>query len=426
MAIVMAILVGFLIPLVGIAYEMRLRRKMDKEQRKAEEARADREFELLQEKVRRELDHLDYRRMTVGEMAVPLSKEIIHHLTENSNWLREVFRHEWLGNSNLSNTIFGRRLAHFQNEKRFLADEFVPLLLERCKMHINSGKKVYLVIDSGTTLYYFMEVLSRLIVKKTTNEQEAFWGDESCFTVVTNNLAGVDIAMETGRTNKENRFENLAYHCFVLPGKTLPIYSAVTGKITTDTLKRFKTDADPEKSVFIGLAVGNWVRIRNTPAKCPLPMARAEGHLDFKQVLIELSDEVFIITPLAKVIKGKSLDEVNRLICSPGEEVYKEVYIENGHLFTNPEKVKLITTTRKRNRELFSHASKLEGLLSAESEQMETYCAQLVREPDIAKVSHLLFKFDYLPNDKLGQIEVEFPHPETRQPRIMQELYQVT
>lgn len=117
--------------------------------------------------------------------------------------------------------------------------------------------------------------------------------------------------MESGRINPSNRYSDLAIKCHLLPGVPLPIYSTVTGLETNEALERLRKKAG-DNAFFIGLVTGNWIRLRRSDPPCPVPLARGLGHRKFKQVLINQSDEVYVVTPLGKILVKVPPDEVNK------------------------------------------------------------------------------------------------------------------
>ena len=159
------------------------------------------------------------------------------------------------------NTLFTERLTYYPLEKEYLADQFAPILLKRCKHLIekdNYKYTVYLIIDSGTTLYsLFAKLAEHARVYISTGNKENEWINN--LNIVTNNLPGLLLFMDKGRLDLYSRYAGLAINCILLPGVPLPIYSAVTGKETVEALKKIKDDQ--KDAIFIGIVTGNWVRI---------------------------------------------------------------------------------------------------------------------------------------------------------------------
>ena len=59
-------------------------------------------------------------------------------------------------------TVFSSRMKHFYSEKETMAKDFSPLLIERCKLLAKSHSRVYIFVDSGTTLYPFFQRYNRV------------------------------------------------------------------------------------------------------------------------------------------------------------------------------------------------------------------------------------------------------------------------
>ena len=57
------------------------------------------------------------------------------------------------------------RIEHFAEGKKLLVDRFVPWLIRRILKKIDEGFDVYLVIDSGTTLYFAFRTLQRKLIQ---------------------------------------------------------------------------------------------------------------------------------------------------------------------------------------------------------------------------------------------------------------------
>ncbi|MCX6232927.1 MAG: hypothetical protein NTZ33_15465 [Bacteroidetes bacterium] len=365
--------------------------------------------------------------MKLKEVAVPLGESIQKELVKDVTWLTTAMIQAKIGTN--SKTLFGERLSHFEIEKKFIAEKFVPLLLNRCQNHINNGKEVCLLIDSGTTLFDFFEVLSEGIVSCSYKKQT--WIDK--LYISTNNLPGIEIAMEKGRVNPQDRFSPLAFKCHFLPGEPLAIYGAVTGNVTIDSLKNLKRDFkyifDLQKEikdpVFIGITVGNWIRIRRSQHFCPVPMARGKGHLAFKQEIVNCSDEVFVISPLGKVFKNVGNDEINEQLglnsCFnyPDEERYDDLDIKDDNELTNPKKIKLVSTSRsEQDYLLHGHSESLKTLLKPDE-------GISMKGNKIENVNHIMFPFPKIPDNRYFEIEMEFPHKITRNPEFLKHFFSV-
>ena len=278
-----SILLPVIIGLVILFLDLRARRRLQQEELEFRKKQFEEEKEEREE--RRKWLHREALRLTA--IAEPLAENITKQLKTDISWASETLERAKLGT--FAQSIFSERSRHFPEEKEFLANHFVPLLLRRCKTFAMSGKKVYLMIDSGTTLYPFFEKIAQIAVRCYEDNEEWF----NNLLIATNNLPGVQKLMGIGRVNPNNRFSPLAVRCHLFPGEPLPIYAALTGKETNEAVKNLRKGiSDQNNVVFIALVVGNWIRIRRSVPVCPVPLARGAGHLEFKQTLIDNADEI--------------------------------------------------------------------------------------------------------------------------------------
>jgi hypothetical protein len=424
-------IVGFLGVLLGLLglfifrTELRMRREMidanTKKQQEEQERQlefSERELKLHTEKFKaeekdreRKNNWLDTQHATLQEMSLSLSENIAARLRRDSSWATEALERTKLGP--YADTLFGERKNHFRDEKELIAQRFVPLLLQRCKWLSNQGtpfNQVYLCIDSGTTLYPIFRELGLEMARAYQRGEE--WIKNKSITIVTNNLPGLEALMEHGRINPADRFSSLAVNCKVLPGSPLPIYSAITGKDTEEELQKIK-DSSACNSVFIALVTGNWVRIRRHSPRCPVPLSRGSRHPEFKQKLIDICNEIYVISPLGKIFAQMSETEVNTMLhldpaySEPAKKAYQEAQIDDD----KAKNIKLISTWRERGRLLASLSDYLGGDLRTTKLENNDEAFLMAA---VGETSHIQFRFDLLPRDSYLEKEVEFPHPHTR------------
>lgn len=297
-------------------------------------------------------------------------------------------------------TLFGERTQHFKEEKEELATRFTPHLIKRCETLIEEGRRhVYLLIDAGTTLYPFFRIIGQ--------ETSKLWqrGEKwlKYLHLATNNLPGVEQLMLTGRQTQYGRYSKLAIEdCQLLPGVPLPIFASVAGEETNEAIlnlrKKAQAKGDSDQPVFISLVVGNWIRIRRTKPRCPVPMARGIEHLKVKDTLIHIADEIFVISPLGKIFVSQSNEDVNKALgfdstsTDPEKSSYDEIQINNELA----PRVKLISTTRQPHRLLHRHSNRLEDAF--EEGFKNEIDEDLFAKSKIEELPHLLFPFDKLPN----------------------------
>ena len=407
------IVITFIVGLFGffiLTMEIRARRKLQKEELefKKQQFEAEKTFREQQEK------WLRNESVKIIHVSDAIAKEVTAKLKDDTEWAADALSKAKINTS--AQTLFTVRLDHFRDEKEAIAEHFVPILLKRCKKHIESGRKVYLLIDSGTTLYPFFNRIGMETVRSHMNNEE--WINN--LFVVTNNLPGISELMKSGLINPNNRYSPLAVNCRILPGVPLPIYAAVTGQETNEALGKLKNE-DKDKNIFIGLVTGNWIRMRRTAPLCPIPLARGVGHLDFKQSLIDNSNEIYVVSPLGKVFIGVSNEEANYALgfsedhSDPDRQPYQEVLIDNEKASS----VKLISTSRVVGKVLNQLSSRLSDRLRVGDVNVE--CIDFWQKLDTP--NHILLPFDRLPENRYLQIETEFPHPYTRDPEFLEKFF---
>lgn len=95
-----------------------------------------------------------------SEPALDVAKHVAELLRQNPDWARQAL--EAANMASYTHSIFGSRSHHFKEEKTELAKRFCPYLLGRCRRLINHGQRnVYLLIDAGTTLYPFFQLIGQ-------------------------------------------------------------------------------------------------------------------------------------------------------------------------------------------------------------------------------------------------------------------------
>jgi hypothetical protein len=318
-------------------------------------------------------------------------------------------------------SLFNLRKEHFLKEKLFLADQFTPTLLDRCRHHIESGKDVILLIDSGTTLYHLFEPIGKSTVKAHQHSEP--WLQN--FSIESNNLPGIENLMRSGLLDRDDRYSPLAITCNLLPGAPLPVYSALTGERTTKALKALREDAG-EEAIFIAVTTGNWIRLRRSTPVCPVPLARGKGHLEFKQALIDHADETFVVAPLGKIFMDVPPKDVNKALGfseksnTPEKHPYHEVNIDNQ----KAESIKLVSTYRPRGHLLSELSTKVRVVLNVDNITLDR-CKQGYQEKPINQLNHLVYKFKDLPEEIEDEVEIEFPHENTRDFEFMRNFFYV-
>jgi hypothetical protein len=230
--------------------------------------------------------------------------------------------------------------------------------------------------------------------------------------------------------------------CKVLTGRVLSKYAELTG-IDTELALQTRHDsliADERKAwdernmglppeemrefkepVFIGLVVGNWIRISDV-GRHPILLALQHDqhrHVEFKEKVIEICTELYVISPLGKLFVGKSRADVERGLRMIGGGKYREVPIPPG----KEKAVKLVSSTRPDGSLLAKHAYRVSTFGEEVDEDIRK---RFIAEGNVEKVPSLLFPFTDMPESLSEQKDMEFPHPETwDRPQFMREFFSV-
>lgn len=351
------------------------------------------------------------------DTAADIAEHVADNLAKDPNWAYRALESAKL--LPYKNTLFDERVRHFRAEKQELANRFVPLLLKRCERLITQEKQdVWILIDAGTTLFPFFELIGEETAKLWQKGEK--WLEH--LHLVTNNLPGIEQLIRTGRRISNERYSELALkECYLLPGIPIPIFAAVAGDLTNNAIKNLpvhkKQSENQRESTFIALVVGNWIRIRNTQPRIPVPMARGDEHREVKQQFIDKADEVYVISPLGKIFVDYSNEQINQALgfksqTDPGKKPYQEVTIidtEDVRIVSN--RIKLVTTNRNENQLLYRHSCRVEDSLTLKPSELTE---DAFAEYDIKNMPHLTFSLLGLPNSRSEQKDIELPHYHTR------------
>lgn len=246
-----------------------------------------------------------------------ISQSISQKLIENPSWLDRFMDETGI---TYSASVYGKRIGHFFYEKRKIAEAAVDRVDEYLKK--NDSTRYCLVIDSGTTLYpVFEEIANRL----RRGPASRLWRERIC--IVTNNIPGVQYLMKNAKDSPNDDYSEIAVKCFIIPGKPLSVYAAITGDESTRWLQNLKAflsskeftkdlksnQGDDTDIKVLGFVTGNYMarRVDNNKSYY-YPVARGEGHVEIKRMMVDVSDEVFLLAPLMK-FSFASVDLLNRV-----------------------------------------------------------------------------------------------------------------
>lgn len=271
-----------------------------------------------------------------------ISKEISDSLIDNPTWLDRFMDETGV---TYGGSIFGTRINHFFYEKKALAKKTIDILQE--ELINNTEMKCCLLIDSGTTTYHlFCEICERVKNLDNLGEKTNSWTDR--IFIVTNNLPGVQYLIKHCRKGSDE-YSDLLVKCLLLPGKPLPVYAAVAGSETIHFLeedhirerirKELNAENDTEYQIICLMSANYMVRhpekINGKELYCPVARGGEEGgHHDIKKAFVELSDKIYLISPLTKFSFAtcKCLNKINGFFINEGDDP------ENARAF--PDKVK--------------------------------------------------------------------------------------
>lgn len=403
--------------------------ELEEKRFKAEQDVAEKRAEFEERRLKVEEDRLadlkgfrEEETKRFSRTGVEIARHVARSLVDHPDWAHQALEAAKL--LPYTYTIFGERSQHFREEKEELAKRFVPYLLKRCEALAEDDRDVFLLIDAGTTLYSFFEVIGRETVKCYHR------GDNWLrrFHLVTNNLPGIEQLIRTGRRVQEDRYSELAIgDCHLLPGHPIPIFAAVAGPDTNEAIINLRAPYQSNDAVkpatFIALVVGNWIRIRKEPPRCPVPLARGKDHLGVKRTLVKNVDEIYVVSPLGKIIVNHSRDELNNALGfvgiprDPESEPYEDVDVEE-----QAPMVKLVSTKRSKGHLLQRHSNSVEDALIPGS-KATLPSDQEFASAKIEDVPHLLFDFGAPPRKKYDEFIVEFPHYHTRRNRKFLDMF---
>ena len=370
----------------------------------------------------------DIRRPSLDQQARTLASTVAEILRNDADWARQAILKADLGPP--GSWAFGERISHFSDEKDHIAEHFGQWLLKRILYHLDqieessspeehsaSGTKVILFLDSGTTMAAFF----RRFVKLLDSEPRA-----KDVVMVTNNIPAVESYLNACRTSMENAGDKPSVDdrvtCILLPGKALPEYGAVTGKFTTDMLEMLRNQHPA--AVTIGLTTGNWLHLSDTPPVWPIPLARGEGHREFKEKLIQHSKEVYLLSPLGKLFANVSADRVNSAwgFTSDNPNPRRRTY---GAVSVAEEKrssIRVVSTSRSATQVLYKHSALIDALLRPS----DVSAWQESVGKDFGNVPHVLLPFTKFESETLErQIEIDVPHDYARQESFMAEFLSI-
>ncbi|MEN6375883.1 MAG: hypothetical protein ABFD75_14040 [Smithella sp.] len=260
----------------------------------------------------------------------------------------------------------------------------------------------------------FVEIVNEL------NRDKTFFDNRGRFCIVSNNIPGIVYIMRYARNNPDDDYSEIQIECFIVPGKPLSVYAAITGDEACDWVANIREILGKSKwrkknteLVILGFLTGNYM-CRSTMNQIPFsPAARGEGHMNFKKTLTSVSDQIFLLAPLMK-FSFADVDLLNN-VCGYVEEFdnnddknidpkkikYREVLIPNG------KKCILITSKRNKANLFFDFSQSLLEILEefqiSNPYLLEIRCIE--HDPRFSSTGELWDK---------PELEIELPHENLR------------
>lgn len=339
-----------------------------------------------------------------GIIASEVADSVGRLLKSDPSWAQQVIRTAHL---NWPGGILQERMAHYSQEKSYLAKRFSDWLGRRVEYLLKRGSDVHLLVDAGSTnlwlVHHLWEHLARLSDLQT---------NRGIF-IITNNIP---VAESFAEQCLNSRFQtNTPIRCELLGGELQPRYGAVTGSVTSAQLLE-RTDHMPKPGTYIALMVGNLIRLNRHPVN-PVPLVRGAGFKNIKEFYLSRAHEIYVIAPLGKIFLA-STAETNKLLgfsasaLEHSRQAYDEVNVTHG----KTQFIKLVTTLRHSVTSiLLRHSAAVQSWLG--------YSEETVPDPtaDIQAIPHICLPFDdHLKGRSFQeQVNIEFPHKHMRDPRIL-------
>jgi hypothetical protein len=347
-----------------------------------------------------------------NQLADMLAQNVVDSLWENKGWAHEIIKKSqlrWPGG------ILEKRMAHYAQEKKYLAEQFSKWLTSRIRYFLEQHENVYLLIDAGSTnLWFFGSLRSHLSILSKVHRGEHL-------TIVTNN---VPVAEDFASQSQLGHFEaGTRIDCELVGGRVDTRYAAVVGSFARTSLKHFTSRADGPNR-YIALATGNFVRLSSTgKSTWPIPLVRGAGQKETKDEFIRRANEVYVLAPLGKIFLAptQQINEGLTLNQDPGSDQPKAGYMEVQIPETHTALVKLVTTLRPSPDCLLSRHS------TAVINQIGEPAPLQIYDTPIQRLHHFIYPFEEHVHNKspAEQLQIECPHEATAKAEFTKKFYSV-
>lgn len=292
----------------------------------------------------------------------------------------------------LTPTQYDERKYHFSEEKHRLVENLIQIVLPDIIIKSLAEKpqpeKIALIVDSGTTLEQFFPRLKLLGLGPNVSDSNL-----RRLEIFTNSLSGSEAFCKTSASIylRENQL-----HLF--GGTQMEKHRAVVGNVTITAMNAVKEEYIMEKGIIIGLITANWILVGNGYDKLIL-CSTEKGHLDYKKSLAEMSDVLIIVTPLGKLLKLDSHDELSTILkLREDKKPEYDGFELKSMTKRNKQNTILLTTHRNKNSSiLYPHSKSLSYAYSNKKQMIY----ELFSKPSLALDYN--YSFD-------EQIKIEMPH----------------
>src|SRR5215471_12673424 len=104
---------------------------------------------------------LGQERVQLDQAAEILARAVCTQLAQNPKWATEAILDAGMGLP--GSDVFDQRTGHFSLEKQECGHQLARWLVHRIAHFLSQGRKVFLVCDSGTTVFWFLKALGEAI-----------------------------------------------------------------------------------------------------------------------------------------------------------------------------------------------------------------------------------------------------------------------
>lgn len=289
---------------------------------------------------------------------------------------------------------YDERKHHFAEEKHRIVENLtqiaLPPLVEKAfeKKTSDESRPVAVVVDSGTTLEQFFPRAKLMGFGPNLGDT-----DLRRIQIYTNSLSGSDAFCKM----PANYLHEDQLHLF--GGTQIEKYRAVLGEVTLAAVNTVKDEYLQKQGKIIGIITANWLLVGAAYDKL-IFCSTEQGHLDFKRLLAEMSDELIVTAPLGKLLTLDTTAELNTILRlkEEGKPEYEGFEI-NSLAKRRKDNTTLLTTYRsKSNSILYTHSEKLLMAHNNKKHELYTLCK---------KTRSFILDFNCSDDE---QIELEMPH----------------